>query len=57
MAPPIIITSALSKRESITIILSLTFAPPKITVNGRSGEAVFSALETQVLSQSSILKP
>jgi len=37
MAPPIIISSTLSKRLFIKGILSAIFAPPKITKNGFLG--------------------
>ena len=39
IAPPIRIASATSRKRSITPILSLTLAPPRITTNGCSGSA------------------
>ena len=38
IAPPMRIVSALSSSRSITLILSETFAPPRITTNGLSGD-------------------
>jgi len=37
MAPPMRIASAFSSRRSITLILSETFAPPRMTMKGRAG--------------------
>src|SRR2546423_974489 len=39
IAPPIKIASAISRKRSITASLSLTFAPPSTTTNGRAGSA------------------
>ena len=44
----------LSRRASITVILSETFAPPRITVKGRSG---FSVFEPRNSSSFSIRSP
>jgi len=42
--------STLVSRLSMTAILSLTFAPPRIAANGRSGDS--SSLESIVSSRS-----
>ncbi len=54
IAPPTSKASALSNRRSITWILSDTFAPPRMTTNGRSG---FSNSSPRNLSSRSINSP
>ena len=50
MAPPMMMTSALSISLSMTVILSLTLAPPRITTKGRSGLSVFPPRNSSSLS-------
>ena len=54
IAPPMSMESHLSRSESMTVILSETFAPPSMTVKGRSG---FSVLEPRNSSSFSMSRP
>ena len=54
MAPPMRMVSAFSKSRSMTLILSLTLAPPRMTTNGRAG---FSSSSPRNFSSRSMSRP
>ena len=53
IAPPIRISSAISRKRSITPILSLTLAPPSTTTSGRSGSSTTRSARSTSRSSSS----
>ena len=54
IAPPIRSASAVSRKRSISAILSVTFAPPSTTTSGRSGA---STIERSVTTSRSSSRP